>query len=111
MNSPIYAINNPAMGVSSQGAVQYCHPASGSSQMLPPSYSGSRWDDFTPWDTRAEKEAKEKAKEEAEEAYQERLANITANQPQATPPSPVLYAVMGLLAVGTLFFLAKPAKK
>jgi len=108
METPIYLQNNP-VGTMSQGVVSF-RPNSSFGEMLPPSYAGERWDNFTPWDTPAEKAAKREAEKQAEKEYQERLANISANQPAVRPVGTGAYIVMGVMMLGIGYLLLKPSK-
>ena len=108
MNStPIYAINQQPLGAVQLGAVQY-GKSSGlhSSVSQLPTYAGEAWDNFTPWDTKAEKKAKAQAKKEEDELYKQQIEALGQTTP-VDGPSPVM---IGVLVVGLglgLYFLSK----
>jgi len=108
-NTPLYAIGDRPLGTTNMGAVQYgtsCGHKS-SVSLLPPQYSGAAWDNFTPWDTTAEKEAKELAKQEQDEAYQEALLGIGSSVTPPKPISNVALAIVALFAVGGIYALSR----
>ena len=108
-NTPIYAIGHQPMGSVHMGAVRYgqSNGLNSSVSFLPPQYAGENWDRFTPWDTKAEKEAKAKAKEAEDAAFQERLASVGQNVTPAKPLSPIMLAVVGLMIAGGIYALSR----
>ena len=105
MNAPIYTNSEP-YGCCGQGVVAYTQ-SNGDTSMLPPSYAGKAWDDFTFWDTKNEKKIKQEEAAAAELAYQERLANISGNQGEVKQVGTGVYVVMGLVTLGIGYALLK----